>query len=182
MQIEIILNRPMRKLGKMGDLVKVNAGYGINFLFPKGYAVPADDNNKKLFHEKKFQLMKDHEKNISYAKRFIKECDKQWFTIVKNSNYDGSLYGSISTNDIYQEIVKIFSDFDKKFIKIYSVMRKIGIYDFSIDVYGEFICNIKINVANSLSEAENAKKLYIENQINNDINKRSAEKKDDTND
>lgn len=178
MEIEVILNRPIDRLGKIGDLVKVKAGYGMNYLFPNGFAVPANARNKENFEKKKSVLLKEHEQHIAFAKRVVKECDKQWFTIVKRSNYDGSLYGAVSAHDVWLELHKVFSEIDKKIIKIPFIIRKLGIYDLKVVVYDDIQFLIKINVANSIGEAEEAKKRYIDDQMNADVAKKAEEIRD----
>lgn len=185
MEIEIILNRPITKLGKIGDLVKVKAGYGINFLFPKGFAVPANAINRMEFEKRKGQLTKEHDANVVFAKRVVKEFNQQWFTIIKRSNYDGSLYGAVSASDVYGELHKVFSKIDKKIIKIPFVINKIGIYDLHIVVYGDEYCDVKLNVGGSAAEAAEAKKKYVDEQMRHDVEQKAAkirenfDKKDD---
>lgn len=47
--MEVILLEKVKKLGDLGDTVKVKSGYGRNFLLPKGKALPATDANRKVF-------------------------------------------------------------------------------------------------------------------------------------
>ena len=45
--MEVILLEKVAQLGDPGDLVKVKAGYGRNFLIPTGKAVRADEQNPR---------------------------------------------------------------------------------------------------------------------------------------
>jgi len=49
--MEIILIQDVNKLGQKDDLVNVKAGYGRNFLIPRGYAVMATSSAKKMHTE-----------------------------------------------------------------------------------------------------------------------------------
>lgn len=163
--MQVILNRSIRNLGKVGDMVKVKDGYGRNYLLPNFFAVPANESNKKIFEERKADLLKEHEENLAKAKKLFKEVDGHWCAIIKNANYDGSLYGAISISDIYDVLVKDFADFDRKIIKLNTPIRKIGIYDLKLNVYDDIDLSIKINVSTSFMESEEAKRVYIENQM-----------------
>ena len=44
--MKVILQKDMKNLGKIGDLVKVRDGYGRNYLLPQGFAVLADEKNQ----------------------------------------------------------------------------------------------------------------------------------------
>ena len=47
--MEIILLEKIEKLGQMGDVVQVKAGYARNYLLPQGKGLRATEANKKHF-------------------------------------------------------------------------------------------------------------------------------------
>ena len=47
--MELILLEKVQNLGDLGDLVKVKAGFGRNYLVPQGKAAPATKENLKKF-------------------------------------------------------------------------------------------------------------------------------------
>ena len=52
--MEVILLERVGKLGHMGEVVKVKAGYGRNYLIPRGLAAEVTAGNvRQLEHEKK---------------------------------------------------------------------------------------------------------------------------------
>ena len=55
--MKIILKETVTGLGSPGDLVDVNSGYGRNFLLPKGKAIPANDENLKIYEAEKAKLL-----------------------------------------------------------------------------------------------------------------------------
>ena len=60
--MEIILIQDVNKLGQKDDLVNVKAGYGRNFLIPRGYAVAASSSAKKMHTENLRQRAHKEEK------------------------------------------------------------------------------------------------------------------------
>ena len=46
--MQVILLERVTKLGQMGDVVRVKDGYARNFLLPKGKALRATKDNRKL--------------------------------------------------------------------------------------------------------------------------------------
>ena len=46
--IEVLLREHVDTLGRCGDVVNVRSGYARNFLFPKKFAVPATDENRRV--------------------------------------------------------------------------------------------------------------------------------------
>ena len=54
--MEIILLDKIANLGGLGDKVTVKSGYGRNFLFPQGKAVPATKANVEKFEARRAEL------------------------------------------------------------------------------------------------------------------------------
>ena len=75
--MELIRLEKVAQLGDPGDLVKVKAGYGRNFLIPSGKAVRADEKNKEEYEKRKAKLL-EAEKNrkAEAAERAIKLKDQ----------------------------------------------------------------------------------------------------------
>ncbi len=56
--MEVILLEKIKKLGDLGESVKVKAGFGRNYLLPQGKALPATEANRKVFETRKADLLK----------------------------------------------------------------------------------------------------------------------------
>ena len=46
--MKVILQQDVKKLGEMGQVVRVKDGYGRNFLIPRGLAIVADERKRNL--------------------------------------------------------------------------------------------------------------------------------------
>ena len=54
--MKIVLLERVSKLGQMGDIVEVRAGYARNFLLPTKKALRATDENIQIFEVRKAEL------------------------------------------------------------------------------------------------------------------------------
>ena len=54
--MEVILLEKIHNLGKLGDRVRVRAGYGRNFLIPRKKAVPASGDNVTKFEAQRAEF------------------------------------------------------------------------------------------------------------------------------
>ena len=54
--MEVILLENIGNLGDLGDKVDVKAGFGRNYLIPKGKAVPATEDNVAQFEARRAEL------------------------------------------------------------------------------------------------------------------------------
>src|ERR1700740_2308203 len=66
--MEVILLEKVTTLGDLGDVVKVKSGYGRNFLLPQGKALTANEGNKKVFEQRKAELLKKSQESLKAAK------------------------------------------------------------------------------------------------------------------
>ena len=54
--MDVILKQDISGLGYKNDIVKVKAGYGNNYLIPNGFALIANDSNRRLITENVRQM------------------------------------------------------------------------------------------------------------------------------
>ena len=66
--MKVILKESITGLGSPGDLVNVKSGYGRNFLMPTGKAIPATEENLKVYEAEKTKLAELENKKIKEAK------------------------------------------------------------------------------------------------------------------
>ena len=55
--MEVLLNRSIEQLGRIGDVVTVRPGYARNFLLPLGYAVPVTQANIELIEKERARAL-----------------------------------------------------------------------------------------------------------------------------
>ena len=65
--MDIILREDIKGLGYKNDTVKVKAGYGRNYLIPKGVAILASKSNRKMIDENIRQAAHKAEKSLKDA-------------------------------------------------------------------------------------------------------------------
>jgi len=66
--MEVLLNEDVDNLGHRGQVVRVRAGYGRNYLLPQGLAIEATPGNKRMIEEHRRVLTKreSREKNAAH--------------------------------------------------------------------------------------------------------------------
>ena len=98
--MQVILLEKVENLGNIGDLVKVQAGYGRNFLLPKGKATLATPDNQAAFEVRRAELERREADELTLAQKRAVELDSLKLTLTANAGAEGKLFGSISTIDI----------------------------------------------------------------------------------
>ena len=95
--MEVILLEKVAQLGDPGDLVKVKAGYGRNFLIPTGKAVRADEQNKAEYEKRKDALLSAEAQRKEAAIKLADSMESLVISISAQVSEEGTLYGSLGT-------------------------------------------------------------------------------------
>ena len=99
--MEIILLKDVNKVGDKHEIVSVKNGFGRNYLIPQGKAVPANEDNVKMFEARRAELEKKAAEVLTEAQsRAEKIAAVGTITIKANAGEEGKLFGSIGVSDI----------------------------------------------------------------------------------
>lgn len=128
--MELILLEKVKNLGDLGDTVKVKSGYGRNFLLPQGKALPATESNRKVFEERKAELVKKASDSINAAKARAEKLAGAVVKVKALAADEGKLYGSVGPGDIARAAEAQGLDLRKSEIDMpEGVLRLIGTYN-----------------------------------------------------
>ena len=74
--------------------------------------------------------------------------------LIRSAGEAGQLYGSVSSRDIADEIVKGGGKIDRSAVVLDKPIKTIGVYDVRVRLHAEVSATVKVNVARSADEAE----------------------------
>ena len=157
--MNIILLEKIKKLGDIGDEVKVKSGYARNFLVPNKKALYATSENRKYFEEKKTDIKSQNDKLIKDAKEKLKKISGQEVTLIRAASDSGQLFGSVSTKDIVNSLAEKNISILKNEIDLNKSIKNLTYENVTINLHPEVSCEIILNVARSSEEASTQKKL-----------------------
>ncbi len=145
--MQIILLEKIRRLGELGDTVKVKSGYGRNFLIPQGKAVSATEANKKFFEQRRAELEKKQAEVLAAAQARAEKLAALTVTIASKSGDEGKLFGSVGTRDIADAISKAGVAVEKSEVRLPNgALRMCGEYDISIALHSEVAGTVKVAI------------------------------------
>ena len=152
--MEVILVKPVRKLGKIGEVVNVKNGFGRNFLIPQGIAIRATASNReKLESEKSVYEAKNIEAKIA-ASNILKEIEGKDLVFIRQSSDDKRLFGSVSNKEIAKELEKhSTSPIPYTAIMIETPIKTLGLFSVDVMLHPEVTTKTNIIVVRTESEA-----------------------------
>ncbi len=124
--MKVILQKDVKDLGKVGDLVNVANGYARNFLFPRKMAVEATEKREKEY--KHLQKVAEVKKKKAIAERqaVINKLGGITLTFKREAGETEKIFGSITTLDVSNELQKQGHSIDKRDIKIEEAIKMLG--------------------------------------------------------
>ena len=145
--MQVILKSDIKGVGKKDQVINASDGYARNFLFPKGLAVEANNENMSKLRAKqnsaKFQ--KDQEKEE--AKKTAEKLAKISVRIKVKVGENGKIFGGVSTKEIAQELEKQYGIIvDKKKIDLKETIKTLGIRNVEIKLFEGVIGKVKVDV------------------------------------
>ena len=152
--MDVILLEKIRRLGDMGETVKVKPGYGRNFLLPQGKALPATDANRAVFEARKTELTKRASESVNAAKIRAEKIAGQVLNIKVLASEEGKLYGSVNVSEVLDAANEAGLDIERNEIVMPTPIREIGRFDIAISLHSEVETSITV-VVESKRAAQN---------------------------
>ena len=125
----------MKSLGIVGSEVIVAAGYARNYLLPQKKAVLATPANRKMLEQQKGKLDLQIAKEREIAEDLAQRVKDVVCKIVAKVSEEDRLYGSISTNNIFDALASQDIKVEKSMILLSKPIKNIGTYKVPIRIY-----------------------------------------------
>ena len=152
--MQVILLERVAKLGQMGDVVDVKAGYARNYLLLQGKALTASKENIAQFEAQKAQLEARNLETRKEAESLGDKLDGQQFVVIRSASDGGSLYGSVTPRDAADVATEAGFTVDRKQVIIPQPIKELGLHKVNVTLHPEVEVVITLNVARSPEEAE----------------------------
>lgn len=144
--MEVILKQDVQGLGYKNDIVKVKAGYGNNYLIPNGFALIANDSNKRLVNENIRQAAHKAAKIKQDAEALASKVGDLTIEIKTKAGESGKIFGAVTALQISDALKAKGFDIDRKKIVLKESPKQLGTYNVTLDLHKEVKHEIKVKV------------------------------------
>lgn len=147
--MQIILKKDVPNLGYIDDKVEVKNGYARNYLIPQGFAIAANETNKKILKEVLKQRAFKIDKIRKEAEAEAKLLNGLTVTIAtKAAPGTGKIYGSVNAIQLADAIKAQHNyDIDRKKITIDGEnIKELGTYKATAKLYKDIVAEITFEV------------------------------------
>lgn len=149
--MEIILLEDMDKLGGRGQIVKVADGYARNFLIPNKRALAATPQNRKWLGQQRVRFLKQEASEKADAEDLAKLFEGVSVTETRKAGEQGTLFGSVTSQDIADKLAAQGFKIDKRKIQLAHPIKIVGEYDVNIRLHREVIAKVHVKVEGELT-------------------------------
>jgi large subunit ribosomal protein L9 len=144
--MEVILKQDVQGLGYKNDIVKVKNGYGNNFLIPNGFALIANDSNKRLVNENVRQAAHKAAKIKQDAEAVAAKVGDLTIDLKTKAGESGKIFGAVTALQISDALKAKGFDIDRKKIVMKESPKQLGSYIVTLDLHKEVKHELKVNV------------------------------------
>ena len=144
--MEVLLREDVDQLGGRGELVKVRAGYGRNYLLPRGLAVQATPSNVRQIEQQRKALLKRETFLRETAEQQGAQISAVALEFVRRAGEHGLLFGSVTSMDVAEALAAKGYEIDRKKIVLKDPIKEIGEYEVPVKLHRDVTSNIKVVV------------------------------------
>jgi len=142
--MEVILRKDIPKIGKRGDIVNVKDGYARNFLIPKGFAYPKTEGNLLRIEKERKLYERKKEIEIERLNELRERISSISIRIKKKTHDQVKIFGSITKEEIQEELKKEGIEIDKRSIEIKEPIKELGVYTVDVNLGKDIVAKLKL--------------------------------------
>ena len=143
--MDVILKEDIKGLGYKNDTVVVKPGYGRNYLIPQGFAILANNSNRKKIDELIKQRAHKAAKIKQDAQSIADSIGELALDIKTKAGESGKIFGAVTALQVSDALAAKGFEIDRKKIS-FEQIKNIGQYEAEIDLHKEVQHKITLNV------------------------------------
>lgn len=144
--MKVILQKDVKDLGKVGDLVNVSSGYARNFLFPRKLAVEATEKKVSEYEHLKRVAEIHKKKALTERASILAKMKGVSVSFKAQAAETDKIFGSITTTDISKELEKKGFSVDRRDIHLEEPIKVLGQHKATITLGEGLTTEIQVSV------------------------------------
>jgi large subunit ribosomal protein L9 len=131
--MKVILQKDVKDVGKVGDLVNVSEGFARNFLIPRKLASVATEGRVAEYEHLKRVGEVKKKKAVVERQELLKKINGSAIKFKVSAASEGDkIFGSVTTTDISRELEKLGFSIDRRDIHLAEHIKVLGTHKASV--------------------------------------------------
>ena len=144
--MDVLLCEDIDNLGQRGQVVRVRAGYGRNYLLPQKLAIKATSGNKRMIDEQRRLLAKREDTERVSAQSEAEKLQGLELRFERRVGEHGILFGSVTALDIAEALKERGLTVERRRIGLREHIKEVGDYDVTIKLHRDVSPSVKVLV------------------------------------
>jgi large subunit ribosomal protein L9 len=145
--MKLILTQEVSGLGAPGDVVDVAAGYGRNYLIPRGFAMHWTRGAQKQIELIKRARSVREIRGLGDARRVAGELAGLTVRLETKAGESGRLFGSVSAADIATAVRRAGGpELDRRRIEMRSPIKTVGAHQVAVRLHPEVSATLDVEI------------------------------------
>ncbi|HWO00248.1 MAG TPA: 50S ribosomal protein L9 [Blastocatellia bacterium] len=144
--MDVLLCEDVDNLGERGQVVRVRAGYGRNYLLPQKMAIEATTGNKRLIEEQQRVLAKRENREKASAQGEASNLEGLELVFERRVGEHGILFGSVTALDVAEALKEKGYTVERRRIGLRDHIKEVGEYDVVIKLHRDVTPTVKVKV------------------------------------
>ena len=124
--MKVILQKDVKDVGKVGDLVNVSEGFARNFLFPRKMASEATEKRVKEWEHLKRVAEVKKKKVVAERQAVLAKINGVSVKFKMAAAESDKIFGSVTTSDLSKELEKMGHNVDRRDIHLEEQIKVLG--------------------------------------------------------
>lgn len=124
--MKVILQKDVKDVGRVGELVNVSEGFARNFLFPRKLAAEATEKRVKEYEHLKRVAETKKKKAMAERQELLNKINGTTVTFKLAAGETDKLFGTVTTTDISKELQKMGHSVDRRDIHLEEPIKVLG--------------------------------------------------------
>ena len=124
--MKVILQKDVKDVGKVGDMVNVSEGFARNFLFPRKLAAEATEKRMKEWEHLKRVAETKKKKAVAERQELLNKVSGTTVKFKLAAGENDKLFGTVTTNDISKDLSKAGHSVDRRDIHLEEPIKILG--------------------------------------------------------
>ena len=150
---EVLLREDVDNLGARGEMVKVRAGYGRNYLLPRGLAVLATASNVKQIEMQRRALLKRAAVEQDQAAGQAALLNEVVLEFARKVGEHGILFGSVTSMDIAEGLAAKGFEIERRRIQLKDPIKEPGDFEVPVKLHRDVTAQLKVIVKDEAKAA-----------------------------
>jgi large subunit ribosomal protein L9 len=154
--MKLILTDEVENLGLAGDVVTVAAGYGRNYLLPRGLAIPATRGAMKEAAALTRSRKAREAKTLDGALAAKTALESRTLRIEARVDDRGRLYGSVGAADVHRVLKERGHEVERRRIDLKGGIKQVGTHQVPVRVHPQVTAMVSVEIVDAEGDEREA--------------------------